>query len=234
MSHQSKTLSYIRTEGGREGGWSTWEVNREERGRICRDQVGRPGEQVAERSGEKAGLPSKHWPSSLGLPSLHWPMWPCRSSIVFRRFLEGEDERLPWLAETKPTSLFMLLGWSSIRGWQKDQTDRGRSRGRSVARILRFFLSSWRVCNVGITDGRDMWCTPLEWAQVPWFTCQVSRRLVYTKYHDDRLRNLSNIMIITTVWEAVMLVLLIEGIYEVTCWDCCIWHDIHTEFHEDW
>jgi hypothetical protein len=26
----------------------TWEINIEERGRICRDQVGRPGEQVAE------------------------------------------------------------------------------------------------------------------------------------------------------------------------------------------
>jgi hypothetical protein len=30
------------------------------------------------------------------------------------RFLEGADERLPWLAETRPASLFILLGWSSI------------------------------------------------------------------------------------------------------------------------
>jgi hypothetical protein len=45
-------------EGGR-GKWATWEINRE-RGRVCRDQVERPGEQVAERGGEKAGLPSKH------------------------------------------------------------------------------------------------------------------------------------------------------------------------------
>jgi hypothetical protein len=31
-----------------------------------------------------------------------------------RQFLEGADERLPGLVETKPTSLFILLGWSSI------------------------------------------------------------------------------------------------------------------------
>jgi hypothetical protein len=41
-----KTPSYIRT--GREGEWATWEINREERGRVCIDKVGRPVEQVAE------------------------------------------------------------------------------------------------------------------------------------------------------------------------------------------
>jgi hypothetical protein len=36
-----------------------------------------------------------------------------------------------------------------------------------------------------------------------------------TKFHDGQFRHLSNIMVITaTVWGAVMLVLLIEGIYE--------------------
>jgi hypothetical protein len=33
---------------GREGEWATWVINREERGKVCRDQVGRPGEQIAE------------------------------------------------------------------------------------------------------------------------------------------------------------------------------------------
>jgi hypothetical protein len=34
---------------------------------------------------------------------------------MFRRFLEGVDERISCLAEArKPTSLFILLGWSSI------------------------------------------------------------------------------------------------------------------------
>jgi hypothetical protein len=32
LSHHSKTPSYIRT--GREGEWTTWEINREERGRV--------------------------------------------------------------------------------------------------------------------------------------------------------------------------------------------------------
>jgi hypothetical protein len=31
-----------------------------------------------------------------------------------------------------------------------------------------------------------------------------------------------------------MLVLLIEGIYEVRRWDGFMWHDIHTKFHKDW
>jgi hypothetical protein len=46
INHQSKTPSSITT--GREGEWAIWEINRKERGRICRDQVGRPGEHVAE------------------------------------------------------------------------------------------------------------------------------------------------------------------------------------------
>jgi hypothetical protein len=50
LSHQSKTPSYIRREGGR----ATWEINREERGRVCRDQVARPGEQVADSGPEQA------------------------------------------------------------------------------------------------------------------------------------------------------------------------------------
>jgi hypothetical protein len=31
-----------------------------------------------------------------------------------------------------------------------------------------------------------------------------------------------------------MLVLLIEGIYEVRHWGGFVWHDIHSKFHEDW
>jgi hypothetical protein len=48
-------------------------------------------------------------------------------------------------------------------------------------------------------------------------------------------RYLSNIMVITTtVWEDVMLQLLIEWICEVCLWDGLSWHDTHTKFHEDW
>jgi hypothetical protein len=35
LSHQSKTRSYIRI--GREEEWATWEINRRERGRVCKD-----------------------------------------------------------------------------------------------------------------------------------------------------------------------------------------------------
>jgi hypothetical protein len=56
-----------------------------------------------------------------------------------------------------------------------------------------------------------------------------------SKFHDDQFRHLSNVTVITaTIWEAVMLVLLIKGTYGVCHWDGFIWHDIHTEVHEDW
>jgi hypothetical protein len=54
LGHQSKTPSYIRI--GKEGEWATREINREERGRVCRGQVGRPGEQVAERGAEPVAV----------------------------------------------------------------------------------------------------------------------------------------------------------------------------------
>jgi hypothetical protein len=45
LSHQWKTLSYIRT--GREGEWATWKINRKERGR---EESVEMGEQVAGQS----------------------------------------------------------------------------------------------------------------------------------------------------------------------------------------
>jgi hypothetical protein len=43
---------------------------------------------------------------------------------------------------------------------------------------------------------------------------------ILTKFHDVLYRHLNNITDITaTIWGAVMLVLLIEGIYKVRRWD---------------
>jgi hypothetical protein len=53
LSHQSKTPSYTYKNSGREWEGSTWEINREERSWVCRDQVGSPGEQVAESRPEQ-------------------------------------------------------------------------------------------------------------------------------------------------------------------------------------
>jgi hypothetical protein len=46
--------------------------------------------------------------------------------------------------------------------------------GPGVQAILRFFLRNLRDCNVGIADGRDLGITPLRWAQVLRYTCEVS------------------------------------------------------------
>jgi hypothetical protein len=44
--------------------------------------------------------------------------------------------------------------------------------------ILRFRLGSLRRCNVGITDSSNYSSTPLRLAQVPWYTYQVSQKLI--------------------------------------------------------
>jgi hypothetical protein len=56
---------------------------------------------------------------------------------------------------------------------------------------------------------------------------------IHTKFHDDRFGNSSNIKGITsTMSKAIMLMLLIEGIYEIRLLDDFTWHDIYTKFHE--
>jgi hypothetical protein len=46
---------------------------------------------------------------------------------------------------------------------------------------------------------------------------------------------LSNITVFTaTILGALMLVLLIEGTYEVRRWDGSMWYDVRTKFHEHW
>jgi hypothetical protein len=58
---------------------------------------------------------------------------------------------------------------------------------------------------------------------------------VPSSMNDDQFRHLSNITIITaTMWEAVILVSMIEGICEVRRWDGLMSHDILTKFHEAW
>jgi hypothetical protein len=50
--------------------------------------------------------------------------------------------------------------------------------GTGVHAILRFCLNSLRSCNVGNTDGRDLWSSLVRWAQVAWYTYRVSWRSV--------------------------------------------------------
>jgi hypothetical protein len=45
---------------------------------------------------------------------------------------------------------------------------------QAVQAVLRFCLRNLRGCNVGITDGGDLWRTPLRLVQVPWYTYRVS------------------------------------------------------------
>jgi hypothetical protein len=73
----------------------------------------------------------------------------------------------------------------------------------------------WRILEVRLWDS-------LRWHDV------------HTKFHDDWLRNLSNIKVInSTIWEVVVLVLLMWEICVVRRWDSLRWHEIRIKFHKD-
>jgi hypothetical protein len=40
-------------------------------------------------------------------------------------------------------------------------------------------------------------------------------------------------LLLSTIWEAAVLVLLTGVIYEARSWESIRWHDIHTKFHKD-
>jgi hypothetical protein len=83
-------------------------------------------------------------------------------------------------------------------------------------------------CNGGITNGKDLWCILLKWTQMPW--------QIQTKFHDNCFRYPSNIKcIISTISNAVKLVLLMGGIDELCRWNGLRLHDtrLHTKFHDN-
>jgi hypothetical protein len=87
------------------------------------------------------------------------------------------------------------------------------------------YLNNLRGCNVGITDRWDLWCMLLRRLHVAWLYIYIYI-YIYTKFYYYRFRNSSNIKGITsTILEAVVLVLLRRGIYEVHHWDGFVWRD---------
>jgi hypothetical protein len=50
--------------------------------------------------------------------------------------------------------------------WQDIHTPNLLKIGTGIQAILRFCLRYLKWCNVGITDGRDLWCMPLKLAQI--------------------------------------------------------------------
>jgi hypothetical protein len=119
------------------------------------------GQQVAGQSryrsvsggGGKECLPSGHWSNSLGtrLPSVHGPAWPCRSGV---RILEGADEGLPWLAETKTHhSVHILVMELNFNGLPNDAIhvlglsgeDGGIMKSNAVFQVDAVFSHGWLV-----------------------------------------------------------------------------------------
>jgi hypothetical protein len=57
---------------------------------------------------------------------------------------------------------------------------------------------------------------------------------MHTRFHEDWFGHSGNCNVITlTIWEVVVLALLMIGIYYVRRWVGLSWHDMHTEFHDD-
>jgi hypothetical protein len=83
-----------------------------------------------------------------------------------------------------------------------------------------------RGCVVGTADPRDLRSISLRWLLVAWYRYQVSWRLVQEVKQYSRL--------FSEIWKAVILVLLMEGIYKLRRWDEVTCRDIHTKFHKDW
>jgi hypothetical protein len=54
---------------------------------------------------------------------------------------------------------------------------------------------------------------------------------IHANFHDDWFRHSSNIKAITSIWEAITLVLLMRGIHEVHRSDMLTWHDVYIKFH---
>jgi hypothetical protein len=106
---------------------------------------------------------------------------------------------------------------SNLMGGRNTQTH--RQHGDLISRLLFYKISrltnNLRGCNVGITDGTNLWGTPLKCPQ-----CHD----IHTKFYDDLFRQSSNIKVTaSTIWEAPMLVLLMGGIYEVLL-EIVAWH----------
>jgi hypothetical protein len=79
--------------------------------------------------------------------------------------------------------------------------------------------------SVCIIDGRDLRSMPLVCLR--WHN-------IHIKFHGDRFRHSSNIKVIaSTIAEAVVLVLLMGGNYEVRRWDDFRCHDTYIEIHDD-
>jgi hypothetical protein len=76
----------------------------------------------------------------------------------------------------------------------------------SVKEILRLWLRNLRGCNIDNTDGRVVWCTPLRWLHLAWYTRQVSWRLV------QACKQFKVFFFASVIWGVVMLVLLMKGI----------------------
>jgi hypothetical protein len=91
------TQLYKNKKGGRVGHMGNQERGGEGSVEMSQQVAGKSQIRTGWGVGGQARLPCRHWPNSLRakMPSMHWP------GVMFWRFLERADERLPWFSETK-------------------------------------------------------------------------------------------------------------------------------------
>jgi hypothetical protein len=106
--------------------------------------------------------------------------------------------------------------WDGLSGIPRFMTT-----GRRVQALFGYCLSNMRGCNVGITDGSDLWSATLKWDHLAMYI------------HDDWYSRWSNIKVLPRQYEVLMLVLLMGGIYEARSWNGLRWHEMRTKFHDN-
>jgi hypothetical protein len=65
-----------------------------------------------------------------------------------------------------------------LKGWFGHSNVIGKIHTQTHQAILKFCLRNLTGFNVGITNGRNLLCTPLRWLHAAWYTYHVSCRLV--------------------------------------------------------
>jgi hypothetical protein len=129
--------------------------------------------------------------------------WYRRSSNI--KALSKESEKLQCLHSRWEGFTMQLLRWTK-KAWCTKKFYKNWYRRSSNIQLCFTKLKNY---NVGINDGAIY--DVRRWNGLMWHA-------ICTKFHDDRFKHLSIITAITaTILEAVMLVLLIGGIYEVSC-----------------
>jgi hypothetical protein len=119
--------------------------------------------------------------------------------------------------------IYEVLRWSELR-WHDMSTKLYDDPLQAFKKHYCYYHSNLEGCNMGITDRRDLSCTPLSRFHVAWYAYEVSWILVEAFKKIERFAS--------EIWKDVILVLLVGGIYKVRNSTRLRQHDIFIKSHD--